>query len=258
MKNIYKIVIIDDDELAIDNLVFELKMYAHIKVEGIAKNGVTGKRLIFKTMPDLVFLDVELPDMKGPELLSLIRHDVTWNMQVVFYTAYNKYMLDAIRGSAFDYLLKPIDKNELSKMLRRFDEKTMEEQQTQNIPFHVQLRSLSPLEQTIILPSPTNDLQFLRPENIGFFKYNSEHKQWEVYLNNTSTPTALKKNLTADQLLSSSPSFVQIHQSYIININYLVMIKDKKCVFYPPFEHIRDLQISKLYMKKLQERFLMF
>ena len=84
MKNIYKIVIIDDDELAIDNLVFELKMYAHIKVEGIAKNGVTGKRLIFKTMPDLVFLDVELPDMKGPELLSLIRHDVTWNMQVVF------------------------------------------------------------------------------------------------------------------------------------------------------------------------------
>lgn len=82
-----------------------------------------GKKLIFKTMPDLVFLDVELPDMQGPELLNLVRNEITWNMQVVFYTAYNKYMLDAIRESAFDYLLKPIDKSELSNMMKRFIER---------------------------------------------------------------------------------------------------------------------------------------
>ena len=62
MKNNYKIVIIDDDELAVDNLAFELKSYQQFNVEGIAKNGAMGKKLIFKTMPDLVFLDVELPD----------------------------------------------------------------------------------------------------------------------------------------------------------------------------------------------------
>ena len=172
MKSKYKIVIIDDDELAVDNLVFELKSYPHFSIEGIAKNAINGRKIIFKTMPDLVFLDVELPDMQGSELLNLIRNDITWNMQIVFYTAYNKYMLDAIRGSAFDYLLKPIDKNELANMMKRFVEK-IEEQQMQNIPFHIQMRSLSPLEQIFIIPSPTNDLQFLRPENIGFFKYNS-------------------------------------------------------------------------------------
>lgn len=256
MKNKYKIVIIDDDELAVDNLVFELKTYPRFNVEGVAKNGAAGKKMIFKTMPDLVFLDVELPDMQGPELLNLIRNEITWNMQVVFYTAYNKYMLDAIRESAFDYLLKPIDKNELSKMMKRFIEK-VEEQQMQSVPFHILLRSLSPLEQTFIIPSPTNDLQFLRPENVGFFKYNSDRKQWEAYLNNSTVPVAIRKNIAAEQILSSSPSFIQIHQSYIININYLIMIKDKKCVFYPPFDNIHDLQISKLYLKKLQEKFLM-
>ena len=66
-----------------------------------------------------------------------------------------------------------------------------------------------------------------------------------------------RKNISAEQILTSSPSFIQIHQSYIININYLIMIRDKKCVFYPPFDHIRDLQVSKLYLKKLQDKFLM-
>lgn len=256
MKNNYKIVIIDDDELAVDNLSFELKSHPRFSLEGVAKNGAAGKKMIFKTMPDLVFLDVELPDMQGPELLNLIRNDITWSMQVVFYTAYNKYMLDAIRGSAFDYLLKPIDKCELSKMMRRFVEK-VEEEQMQTVPFHIQLRSLSPIEQTLIIPSPTNDLQFLRPENIGFFKYNSDRRQWEAFLNNTPAPIAIRKNIAAEQILGCSPSFIQIHQSYIINIHYLIMIKDKKCVFYPPFDNMRDLQISKLYMKKLQEKFLM-
>ena len=215
-----------------------------------------GTKLIFKTKPDLVFLDVELPDMQGSELLNLIRNEITWNMQVIFYTAYNKYMLDAIRESAFDYLMKPIDKEDLSKMIKRFLEKA-EEQRLQTVPFHVLLRSLSPMEQMIIIPLPTSDLQFLRPENIGFFKYNSERKQWEAYLNNSSSPIAIRKNIAADQIQASSPSFVQIHQSYIININYLIMIKDKKCVFYPPFDNVHDLQISKLYLKKLQEKFLM-
>ena len=256
MKNEYKIVIIDDDELAVDNLSFELKAFSNFRIEGSAKNAAGGRKLIFKTMPNFVFLDVELPDMQGSELLHLIRNEITWNMQIIFYTAYNKYMLDAIRGAAFDYLLKPIDKNELAKMLKRFVEKA-EEQRMQPIPYHVQLRSLLPLERTFIIPSPTNDLQFLRPENIGFFKYNSSRKQWEAYLNNDSAPAPIRKNISAEQILTSSPSFIQIHQSYIININYLIMIRDKKCVFYPPFDHIRDLQVSKLNLKKLQDKFLM-
>ena len=66
MKNNYKIVIIDDDELAVDNLAFELKSYQQFNVEGIAKNGAMGKKLIFKTMPDLDFSMSSFPICRDP------------------------------------------------------------------------------------------------------------------------------------------------------------------------------------------------
>lgn len=114
MDRLYKILIIDDDEYSADNLCLELKRYGQLVVEGIARNGSNGKKMIDKLRPDILFLDVELPDMKGIELLEQINSCVTWNMQVIFYTAYDKYMINAIRESAFDYLLKPIDRTELT------------------------------------------------------------------------------------------------------------------------------------------------
>ena len=85
------ILIIDDDEYSADNLCLELKRYGQLVVEGIARNGSNGKKMIDKLRPDILFLDVELPDMKGIELLEQINSCVTWNMQVIFYTAYDKY-----------------------------------------------------------------------------------------------------------------------------------------------------------------------
>ena len=114
MDRLYKILIIDDDEYSADNLCLELKRYGQLVVEGIARNGSNGKKMIDKLRPDILFLDVELPDMKGIELLEQINSCVTWNMQVIFYTAYDKYMINAIRESAFDYLLKPIDRKGLT------------------------------------------------------------------------------------------------------------------------------------------------
>ncbi len=257
MKKTFKVVIIDDDEIARDNLVYELQDFPRFQIAGIAKNGNSGKKLVLKTMPDLLFLDVELPDMKGMELMQMIRKDITWNMKVIFYTAYDRYMRDAIRESAFDYLSKPIDKILLSEMLQRFITH-IEQLHPQQIPVDIQIKSNSPLDNTLILTSPTNDLCFIRPENIGYFKYNPDKKQWEVYLNYPPTPVLLKKGFKAETILKSAPCFIQIHQSYIININYLVMIKDKKCVMYPPFNHENDLQVSKIHMKKLQDRFFLF
>lgn len=68
MNDKIRAVIIDDEETAIDNLCFELKKYPWISVEGIAYNGKAGIRLLEKERPDLLFLDVELPDMLGMDL----------------------------------------------------------------------------------------------------------------------------------------------------------------------------------------------
>ena len=246
--------IVEDEQGNRENLLRMVETHCpQIRISAICSSVTEARSILPEAKPDILFLDIRLGDDTG---FTLLENLPVFPFELIFTTAYDSYAIQAIRFSALDYLLKPIDKNELSKMMKRFIEK-VEEEQLQTVPFHILLRSLSPLEQTLIIPSPTNDLQFLRPENIGYFKYNSDRKQWEAYLNNATTPVAIRKNIAADQILGSSPSFIQIHQSYIININYLIMIKDKKCVFYPPFDNIHDLQVSKLYLKKLQEKFLM-
>ena len=102
----YSVVIVDDDDVSLENLSFELGKDDRFSVDGIAHNGKQGRKIITKIQPELLFLDVEMPDMTGMELLQEIRDSISWNMRVVFYTAYDKYMIQAIRESAFDYLAK--------------------------------------------------------------------------------------------------------------------------------------------------------
>lgn len=245
----YKVAIVDDDEVSLENLSFELRKDARFSLEGTARNGKQGKKLIAKLQPDLLFLDVEMPDMTGLELLHEMRDNISWNMRVVFYTAYDKYMIQAIREAAFDYLLKPFEEQDLKEILVRFAQQ-IEVRQSMSLPVGMPPHA----GQTFIVFTPTNDMRALRSAEIGFFRYCSDRKQWEVMLNN-QPPLALRRGITAEQIIQYSPCFVQIHQSYIINIDYLMLIKDNKCVLYPPFDKVAELIVSKKYKKELQDRF---
>lgn len=245
----YKVVIVDDDEVALENLSFELKKDTRFSLEGTAKNGKQGKKLISKVQPDLLFLDVEMPDTTGMEMLQEIRDSVSWNMRVVFYTAYDKYMIQAIREAAFDYMLKPFEDQDLKDILARFV-RQVEAGQRVSLPVGLPLHT----GQTFIVFTPTNDMRALRPAEIGFFRYCSDRKQWEVILSN-QPPLSLRRGMIAEQITQYSPSFVQIHQSYIINIDYLMIIKDSKCILYPPFDKVTELLVSRKYKKELQDRF---
>lgn len=245
----YKVAIVDDDELSLDNLVFGLQKFEMFRLEGTARNGASGKKMIAKVHPDLLFLDIELPDMRGMELLDSIRESITWGMKVVFYSAYDKYMISAIRQSAFDYLLKPFEEDELKLILSRFMERIELERKAAFYP-----AVLATTGQTFMVFTPTNDMRALRPAEIGYFRYCSERKQWEAILSDQA-PLPLKRSTTAEQIIKYAPCFVQIHQSFIINIDYLMIIKDCKCILYPPFEHVEELLVSKKYKKELQDRY---
>lgn len=97
-------------------------------------------------------------------------------------------------------------------------------------------------------------MRALRPAEIVFFRYCAERKQWEVILN-SKLSVVLRRGMTAEQIIKYSPCFVQIHQSYIINIDYLMIIKDNKCILYPPFDNVTELLLSRKYKKELQDRF---
>lgn len=244
----YKVIVVDDDEMAAEALAFELEKKPEFSLDGIARNARQGKKLIAAVRPDLLFLDVEMPEMTGMELLRDIRDSIIWNMKVVFYTAYDKYMIEAIRGSAFDYLLKPFQPQELDQILHRFLQQMQGGQRTG-------LASMpSSISDTFMVYTPTNDMRVLRTSEIGFFRYSSERKLWEVILSN-DPPLTLRRGMTADLIIRNLPRCVQIHQSYIINMDYLMLIKDNRCLLYPPFDRVTELLVSKKFKKELQDRF---
>ena len=92
MSNSYQVAIVDDEAVCISNLCNSLTTYNNIHIVGTAQTVSAGKKLILEKQPDLLFLDVEIPETSGLELLHEIRNQVNWQMQVIFYTAYEKYL----------------------------------------------------------------------------------------------------------------------------------------------------------------------
>ena len=249
----YKVVIVDDERTAVDAVRRELEPYREFEVKGVAGNGVKGKKMIMELHPDLLFLDVELPDILGLNLLSDIRDDVLWDMKVVFYTSYDKYLLQALRESAFDFLLKPFERDDLKVIIDRYRKVISTSTLLPPPSFASSISALMP-QHGMFMISTVTGFKLLRLEEIGFFEYLKDKRQWQVVLFN-QTRLNLKRNTRAEDIISYSQAFVQISQSAIVNVNFLAMIGGKCCLLYPPFQDKNDLIISRNFLKELQERF---
>ena len=245
----YKVAIVDDDEVALENLSFELGKDARFFLKGTARNGKQGKKLIAKVQPDLLFLDVELPDMSGLDLLDDIRDDILPNLRVVFYTVYDKYILDALRASAFDYLLKPYLIEELEALIERFHT-------TEPADVACMERSLRKIlnRDSRFAIQTVSGLLLVRCEEIFLFQFLGDQRCWQIVLTSRTTHK-LKMSTTAKDLLSINDTFVQISQDCIVNLTYLMFIENKtlRCEFYPPFQEEERIA-SHRYFKQLRER----
>ena len=91
-----------------------------ITIAGTAQSGLKGIVLVRNAQPDLLFIDVEMPDMSGLEFLNQIGNIIQKPCKVVIYTAHSNYILPAFRGKAFDFLLKPIDDKELKNIIIKY------------------------------------------------------------------------------------------------------------------------------------------
>nr|WP_320039153.1 response regulator [uncultured Bacteroides sp.] len=251
MNKQYNVVIIDDEEIGISNLSRSLSNFSEILIAGTSQSAQTGKNLILEKRPDLLFLDVEMPETSGLELLHDIKNLINWQMQVVFYTAYEKYMLEALRESAFDYLLKPYEESEFQTVMNRFFDSVDKEDKLSS--FIDSLSQLIPENRTFLIATITGYIT-LRQEQIGYFEYVKENKHWYITLQN-GKHIQLKRNTKAEDIIKLSKSFAQINQQQIINIDYLTMIEGKKCVLYPPYEEKTDLIISRSFLKSVQDKF---
>ncbi len=113
--------LVDDDPLALERMESLLELTGRTTVLQKISNPEEAVREIRKTEPDLVFLDVEMPGMSGFEVVQLVRlHNCFPTF--IFVTGYDQYAIKAIKAEAFDYLLKPVDLDELNECLTRYIE----------------------------------------------------------------------------------------------------------------------------------------
>jgi len=249
-NNKYTVVIVDFNALCIDILRQSLAEYGELLIVGKAQNSIKGKKLILEQHPDLLFLDVELPCQNGLELLNEISNEITWPMHVIFYTAFEKYLLDALRVSAFDYLMKPFEQEEIRLVIKRFLNHVLKEQ-TLPINNYTSI-PLNHTEHTYLIATVTG-YHKLCSDQIGYFEYHKEKKQWTVVLNDQSR-LQLKHKTRGEDITNYSSTFIQINQSHIINFDYLLNIDDNACRLLPPFHKENSLFITRTFFKELQEK----
>ncbi len=245
MGNNLKTIIIDDDAVATEQLKVELSKYPVFNICGNACTGAEGRNLLLDINPDLIFLDVELPDCLGFEFLHSIRYLLKEECHVIFFTAYNRYMIKALREKAFDYLLKPIDTKELSIVIGR----VLEEDNTKKLN--------SPSEKNnvpVILNTAKGDVLVINSDDISFFSYDEKSRYWIAFLSN-GEKYALKRATKSEKLLSFSNVFEMTDKSHIINIQSLSAIKDGLCIMKKPFDAIRDITISKTKLQQLKKNY---
>lgn len=250
--NKYSVVIIDDEEACFQPLHAALSAYPELDVVGEANTASEGQSLIVNLRPNLVFLDVEMPGTSGLELLTGLSDRIDWSMQVVFYTAYEKYLLEALRASAFDYLLKPFSPDDFAGVMGRFFHKVQTAASVSR-DWPQSLNQLQPGNRFFMVMTPTGYSKLLLSE-VVYFDYQKLSKLWAAVLRDGSS-CKLKRGTTADDIEGYSFDFVRINQSQILNLAYLVSIDvDDRCHLAPPFDTYR-LTLSRVYSKAFHLRF---
>lgn len=118
-----KVVIVDDEPQSILRLENDLATLEDFEVIATSSSAMSAKTLVMSMQPDVLFIDVEMPGQTGFEVLQSLRDEMPMDLIVVFYSAFNKYMIDALRASAFDFLLKPYQQEELELVVGRIRQK---------------------------------------------------------------------------------------------------------------------------------------
>ena len=211
-----KSIIVEDEPKSKAMLTALINKYCpQIQILGDATNVQDAVTLIKQYKPDLVFLDIELPKEKG---LELFKYFDKVNFEVIFTTAYDQYTINALRLSALDYLLKPIDLQELRMAIQQFEKKKQQKQPLyQNLQQHF-FNKKAP--KRLVLPSKDN-YTFLEIDDIMYCLIESSYttfvdKHQQKYL--VSKPIKDYADLLYDF------GFLRIHRSALANPKYIKKI----------------------------------
>lgn len=215
-----KILLIDDERKATDSLRLMLERFIpEDKQVECCNDARQAAMMIHQFKPLLVFLDIRMPHLTGFDILDTVPSK---NFKVVFTTAYDEYAIRAIRFSAFDYLLKPVDVEELLQVFKRFQQNTSGPEQPaelfSNISHNLQLQQQS----TFRLALPTREgVYFLYPYEIVRCEALSSYTKFYT----TAQKTIISShNLGEYEELLAPYQFIRTHKSHLVNKAFISFI----------------------------------
>ncbi|MEZ4987464.1 MAG: LytTR family DNA-binding domain-containing protein [Saprospiraceae bacterium] len=215
MKTIKALIVDDEPKL---RKVLHIKLEQHcpnLQVIGEAENITTAYPLIQNLHPDLVFLDIAMPGGSGLELLEQFD---SFPFEIIFVTGFNDYMLDALRVSAIDYLLKPVSNSELVAAVNRAQERILDREKIkryENLKHNVQ--HLGDQQTRISIPG-MNAYDFVKIADI--IRCEGWQKYTKIHLSNGSCLIS-SYNIGVFREMLSSYSFFNCHKSHLINTTHI-------------------------------------
>lgn len=276
MQDKIKVVIVDDEPQSIHRLQNDLATQDDFEVIATSSSAVSAKNLVMSVQPDVLFLDVEMPGQTGLEVLQSLREEMPMELIVVFYSAFDKYMIEALRASAFDFLLKPYQQEELELVVDRIRQKmvdgkdgdeedtseTLDSSSCSSESALVSLKAQNLSGVNGLLPTSAkrlaiqtiSGLLMLKPDDVFSCTFDEATHLWQLKLSNGQI-YKLKKQTTAKTILSMSPSLAQVRQDCIINLDYLLCIENYtlRCIFSPPFDQ-EEITVSRRCYKAVKDQ----
>ncbi len=209
-----KAIIIDDEKHCREVLEALLLRYCkHISLVGMFAGGDEALNLIDELQPELVFLDIEMPGMNGFEFLQKVTDR---NFSIIFTTAYNDYAIKAIKHSALDYLLKPVDKDELVEAVGKAmgDKEKRTAQKVESLLASMQHDK--PVKRFAI---PTLEgLMLLNPDEVEYVKSDGPYSHFYFM---DGRHLLISKTLKEAEDVLPVQSFFRIHNSYLVNMKFI-------------------------------------
>ena len=228
--------IVDDEPLARSNLSTLLRLDPEIEIVSECGSGVDAPKEIRKAQPDLLFLDVQMPECDGFDVIELLGKDVP--AAVVFVTAYDQYALRAFEAGALDYLLKPFDDTRFGLAVNRAKQKIA---RGKDHPKRLEFLTIKSAGQVAFVSLP--DIDWIEAADY----YAGLHVGPKTHL--------LRRSIAELEQELDPALFCRIHRSTIVNLNRVRGLKlDEDGDYTVQLENGTTLRLSRRYRKQLQSR----
>lgn len=217
-----KVLIVDDEKNGIENLklILEKRYSDEISVVAEANSVDLAYELFLKSSPDLIFLDIEMPEKNGFELLKKLNH---FDFEVIFVTAFSDYGIEAVKFSALDYVLKPIDFAELQLSIQKAKKRISEKKGNKSLENLVEyLRHENDKTNHKIAISSLKEIHFVAVNQI--VRCESSNSYTTIFIENQEQIVSTTSLFEYQNLLEKY-GFIRCHQSHLVNKNYIKSIK---------------------------------